>query len=169
MHKQLPNLKLILLLRNPVDRAYSHFQMEKRKFREDLTFEEAIKYEQLNLPSLYDKVLKNDEKHANDQLINKSYLSRGLYADQIKILFDYYNKSQVLILDSENFRNNKLTVLNEVCEFLKVNHLDINKLSKNKNVYNYPPINEKTKEFLKRYYYKKNKILYELINRKFNW
>ena len=73
MKLYLPKVKLILLLRNPVDRAYSHFQMEKRKFRENLSFEEAIKHERLNLSSLYVQVQENNDKHANEILINKSY------------------------------------------------------------------------------------------------
>ena len=169
MKLYLPKVKLILILRNPVDRAYSHFQMEKRKFRENLSFEEAIKHERLNLSSLYAQVLENDDKHANERLINKSYLSRGLYADQIKILFDYYDKSKILIIESENFKNNKMTTLNEVCDFLGIDYFKKYQLIKNQNVHSYPPISEKTKELLKRYYTKPNKILYKLIKSKFNW
>lgn len=169
MKLYLPKVKLILVLRNPVDRAYSHYQMEKRKFRENLSFEEAIKHERLNLSPLYAQVLEKDDKHANETIINKSYLSRGLYAEQIKILFDYYDKSKILIIESENFKKNKLTTLNEVCDFLGIDYFNKYQLNKNQNVHSYPPISEKTKELLKRYYTKPNKILYELIKNKFNW
>ena len=165
----LPKIKLIVLLRDPVYRAYSHYQMEKRKHREYLSFEEAINHENLNLSSLYNKVLKEDKNTVNYELINKSYLRRGIYAEQIKNLFRYYDKSKIMIIESKNFKKNKLNVLNEICEFLGVEHLKSKFLLKNKNVHNYPPMDEKTKKFLKNYYSKYNKDLFKLINKKFEW
>ena len=96
-------------------------------------------------------------------------MSRGLYADQIKILFDNYDKSRILIIESENFKNNKLTTLNEVCDFLGIDYFKKYHLIKDQNVHSYPQISKKTKELLKRYYIEPNKILYKLIKTKYNW
>ena len=169
IHKHLPDIKLIVLLRDPVDRAYSHYQMEKRKFRENLSFEEAIKHEQLNFTSLYNKVLKEDEYIANNELINKSYLRRGVYVEQIKNLFSYYDKSKIMIIESKNFKENKLIILNEICDFLAIEHFKSKVSLKNKNVHDFPRIDNKTKEVLKNYFSNYNKDLFKLINRKFEW
>lgn len=169
MKTMLPKVKLIVLLRNPIERAYSHYQMEKRKGREGLSFENAIKHEKLILEHEYIKVEEKGEDYFSERLTNNSYLTRGLYAEQLKRLFVYYDKSQVLIIDSKNFKKNTEVVLKEVYDFLELNQVEGSKLEKNKNVHNYPLMNEETKSYLEDFYRKPNEELFKLLNQRFDW
>ena len=169
MSMQLPRIKLIVLLRNPVDRAYSHFQMEKRKSRESLSFEDAIIEEQKNIRKIYKKELNEENKFANKFLLNKSYINKGLYKEQLERLFEFYDKTNLLVIQSEEFKNNTDKVFNQVCDFLSINRMSIPKKIKNKNVRKYPPINKKTKDFLNNLYKKHNIDLYKLIGEQYDW
>ena len=83
IHEALPNVKLILMLRNPVDRAYSHFWHERRINAEELPiFEWALDVEGVRLDGEHDKIplhpLYNSYFH-----IHGSYISRGIYYKQL--------------------------------------------------------------------------------------
>ncbi|OYT33099.1 sulfotransferase [Archaeoglobales archaeon ex4484_92] len=110
IHETLPDAKLIFILRNPVDRAYSHYWHEIRLGYEWLPFEEAIKKEKERLAAgtIFDK------QHC-------SYLDRGKYIKQLKRYRKYFSKDQMLILISEELKNKPENVLKRVFEFLDVN------------------------------------------------
>jgi hypothetical protein len=98
----LPNVRLILLLRNPVERAFSEYNMALRKGKENITsFEEAIKKE-IMVKTEQTKML-NDPSYKSYFHQTFSYISRSMYADQIKSLLKYFSKEQVLIIKSEDF------------------------------------------------------------------
>lgn len=168
MKAVLPKAKIIVLLRNPVERAYSHYQMEKRKGREKLSFEEAIEQEKSRLEQERIKLEQRDS-YFSKILANHSYLSRGLYAEQLKRLFMYYDKSQVLIIDSKKFKTNTKVTLGEIYSFLELNQFQNRELQRNKNVHTYPPMDEKTKKYLKDFFREPNEELFGLLNRKLDW
>lgn len=78
----LPDVRLIALLRNPVDRAYSHYHHEVRRGRERLSFDEAIRQERERLADTASKLLADDRAYSYAHQ-HFSYLSRGLYGEQI--------------------------------------------------------------------------------------
>ena len=93
--KLLPLNKLIVILRNPVDRAYSHYNMFVSEGREPLSFEEAIAYEKQKP----DQTTKKEKLPENFQLRNNyTYLSRSTYVDNIKRWMNIFPKEQFLIL-----------------------------------------------------------------------
>jgi hypothetical protein len=97
----LPDIKLIALLRNPVDRAYSHYNHERLRGHESLTFEEAIEREPERLSGEEERLLTEDGYRSfNHQ--HFSYVARGLYVDQLERIFDYVPRDQVLVLTSES-------------------------------------------------------------------
>jgi hypothetical protein len=73
---------MIVILRNPVDRAYSHYQMALRKGFEDLSFEDAIEQEPSRVPGEAER-LEWDENYRSSTHIWHSYLARGIYVDQL--------------------------------------------------------------------------------------
>ena len=98
-----PDLKLIVMLRNPVDRAYSHYKMSVRQGRETLSFEKAIALESERLQrerGLFgpDKAFAQGTSHRVH-----SYLLRGHYAEQLERWFAHFPHQQILILESEKF------------------------------------------------------------------
>jgi len=95
------DIKLIFMLRNPVDRAYSHYWMSYRRGYETETFERAIELEQ--------KRIKIDEFHK----IHFSYIDRGFYAKQIKRYLKLFPKENMLfIIFEEDFLKNRKKQLN---------------------------------------------------------
>ena len=105
-----PFVKIILVLRNPVERAYSAWKLNKKNGNEDLSFQEAISYEL--------KYLNNMNK--TFFTIGKQYLNRGFYYKQIKELLKWFPKQNILILISEIVKENMNKEYNKIYEFLNL-------------------------------------------------
>jgi hypothetical protein len=79
----LPKCKPIVLLRNPVDRAYSHYNMEVRKEREPLSFEKALASEEKRLEGETEALLSGKALTSYNHR-RFTYRARGLYYDQLE-------------------------------------------------------------------------------------
>jgi hypothetical protein len=109
MARVVPEARLIALLRNPVERAYSDYQMVARKDREHKTFEEAIGLQE---PAA-------SESEGGTNLNNDSeYLSRSVYVDQLLRWSEHFSREQMLILKSEDFFERPVECLKVVLAFL---------------------------------------------------
>lgn len=104
-----PSIKLIVLLRNPLARAFSHWAMELERGLEDLPFGEAIRQEDQRCQTL-----------AGSQHRVYSYLDRGRYAVQLQRLFHFFPRSQVLVLRSEDLFTAPTETLRQLTDFLGV-------------------------------------------------
>ncbi len=108
MAKILPDNRFIIMLRNPVDRAYSAYWYAFSNGDETLPFAEAIEAEPL--------------RATQSPAIRgySSYIDRGLYCHQIKRFLKYYDQSQLLILITEEYKNDPVSLLSQVTRFLNV-------------------------------------------------
>lgn len=163
----LPDVKLILVLRDPIERAYSHYNHIKRLNREPLSFEEAIEKEEQRITPDIEKLAK-DEFYKADQRRDYSYLTRGYYAKQLKEWFKHFPKEQLLIVQSEEFYKNTPRVYNEIVEYLGLNSYTLPTFEA-KNALKYAKMAPETKEKLKAYFAPKNEELYELLGKRFDW
>jgi len=161
--KILPNVKLIIVLRDPIDRAYSHYNYMKRTGREDLTFENAIKTEEDRIGN--EREMK---KFDSDNYRRYSYLDRGLYLKQIQNWRKFFLKDQILIIKNEDLEENVESTVNDVFTFLGIEKQIIPNRKKF-NVGKYPPIKKETKSKLILHFKEHNKKLEEFLDRKFNW
>ena len=109
-----PNVKFIIILRNPVDRAYSHYNHSKRDGHEVSSFEDAIKLENERIEKFRDK---------NDFLseLRCSYISQGLYFEMISAYIKYFDLNNFFIInfESEVVQNLDQTFL-KLSKFLKI-------------------------------------------------
>jgi hypothetical protein len=105
-------IKLIVLLRNPIDRAFSHWNMNWDRQRETLDFLEAIAAE-----------MKEREEAPASQSRRKSYLARGFYFEQIERVFRLFPREQVRVIKFEEFRKRTPEMVKEVFCFLGVKPL----------------------------------------------
>jgi hypothetical protein len=112
-----PQARLIALLRNPVDRAYSHYQRAVRKGRETRTFEEAIEEEEVWLRSVGGEASGGGHR-ANADDAQSRYLSKGIYVDQLLRWLEFFDREQLLVLRSEDFFESPHGTLLRVFEFL---------------------------------------------------
>lgn len=118
----LPRVKLIALLRNPVDRAYSHYQLERRAGRqgiESLSFADAAAAEQERLAGETEKLLA-DPTYLSPAAMHFSYLARGLYVDQLQAWRRFFPAGQMLILCSEDFYEQPALIFRQVLDFLEL-------------------------------------------------
>src|SRR6266480_4253011 len=104
-----PQMTWILALRDPVERAFSAWNMETKRGKEKLSFAEAIEKE----PERCREALPLQHRVY-------SYVDRGFYAHQVRRLFNIFGRDKCLILLSEELRNEHQKTLRRVFEFLSV-------------------------------------------------
>ncbi|CAG5076342.1 sulfotransferase domain-containing protein [Parvicella tangerina] len=162
-----PNLKLIVLMRNPVDRAYSHYNQIKEIDPAD-SFDEAIKLESDRAMKHLD-LMNQKEHYRSVEFETWSYANRGKYGTQLKRWLDQFPKEQFLFIKSEEMFENPGQTLVNVQEFLGVpNHNYENITPQNQRNYAQEILPE-TKQFLDDFYKDDKLLLKELIGPKFSW
>ena len=159
--------KIILLLRNPIDRAYSHYQMEVDSGNEKLSFEDAINQEEERITSDMKK-MENDENFYSVNFYRKSYLTRGIYVDQLKRWFKYFPREKFLILKSEDLYSNPSNTYQQVLDFLGLSNYELTSFKAHR-MRDYSPISSQTREKLTKYFEPYNEQLYELLDRNYDW
>lgn len=133
-----PNMKLIVLLRNPIDRAYSHWNMERSRDMECLQFWDAIQ---------------NEQQRCREALPYQhrvySYVDRGFYLEQLRRLWRYFCEDNVLVLKSEHLKDQPHQTLKEVCCFLGVSNFENVKPREVHSRPYYSKMSDKEKEYLR--------------------
>jgi len=151
IYNSFPNVKLIVMLRNPIDRAYSHFNMQKkRKIESYSSFNEAINMESVRISGEFEKIRCNQNYYSyNHQKF--SYLERSKYYQQLIIWFKIFPPKQFLFIKSEDFFSNPYLTLTDVYQFLGVRNIyptSFEICNSNK----YDPISDNLRESLKEYF-----------------
>ena len=109
-----PELKLIVLLRDPVERAISHYYMERNRDKEHLPLWLALLAEPFRLRR------REDTAHVDSHLCRHSYRRRGLYSRQIRNPYRHFDPDRVLLVRSEDLLHRHDAVLRRVFAFLGV-------------------------------------------------
>jgi hypothetical protein len=104
-----PRMKLIVVLRNPIDRAFSHWNMQRDRNADNLSFSEAIRIEKQRCRETLPL-----------QHYRHSYTDRGFYTEQIRRLWHFFPKEQVLILKYEELKSDISNTLQKISSFLEV-------------------------------------------------
>jgi len=107
-HMDTAKIRLIISLRNPIDRAFSHYLMTHRRGLEPLCFEEAIAIENRRIEKGY------------KEKMHYSYLTRGFYYQQIERLMTTTGNMEPFIMLSDDLKTNKEGALNAIFEYLDV-------------------------------------------------
>jgi hypothetical protein len=115
----LPNARLIVLLRNPVDRAFSHYQHEVALGREQLSFDDALAREDERMRGELDRMLR-DPAYFSHAWWNYTYAARGRYAEQLERWFAAFPRDQLLILLSDELAADTAGTYRRVLDFLGV-------------------------------------------------
>lgn len=156
----IPSAKFIAVLRNPVDRAYSHYQMKVRRNLETLSFEEAITREDERLAGIADR--------SNPAWRHFSYLHRGLYEEQLQRWMSVFPRDQFLIVKSEEFYAEPERILHETLAVLGLEPGTPPAL-KVYNLAEYSDMDGGTRQRLLDYYAPHNHRLYDLLGRDLGW
>ena len=105
-----PEIKLIFILRNPIARAFSNWNMQYDRKSETKDFSYCIRNEEQRVKETF-----------SYQHRVFSYIDRGFYSTQIRRFKQYFDEEQLLFIKYEEFNTNQENVLNEVFNFLGVN------------------------------------------------
>jgi hypothetical protein len=162
-----PGLRFVVLLRDPVDRAYSQYQMQVRRRGEARSFDEVLALEAAEWPSERERILR-DPDHVGTIPLHHSYVARGLYAEQLERWFTLFDPDRFLVLTSVELLHDTQTTMNRITAFLGVpEHVAENyeRLSAG----TYEPMAAETREHLARTFEPHNRRLEELLGRTFEW
>jgi hypothetical protein len=162
-----PEARLIALLRNPVDRAYSHYQLARRGGHERLGFREALEQESDRLAGEAEQI-GADPGYRSTPHRHLSYLARGLYAEQLERWLAVYPRDRMLVLRSEDLFAAPATAYAETLAFLGLPEHELDAFPR-RNWARYDELDAATREWLVEYYREPNRRLYELLGRDFGW
>lgn len=167
----LQDVKIIVMLRNPIERAYSDYNYRRTTWGDSSfsSFEEAIGAEMDGSIAReeYHKMTL-DERYTYKRYYRYSYLSRGIYVEQLANLMRYISKDRILVLKSEDFFKDPQAVLGSVLKFLELPayHLDRFVVKKKGS---YGKMQASTRERLAEYFEPYNQRLYDLLGMDYSW
>src|SRR6266852_6085276 len=98
-----PKIKLLIILRNPVDRAFAHWNMLRFKGREPLDFFDAVREEQARITGA-----------PPAEARRFAYVDRGFYGRQLARLFKFFPREQVKVAKFEEFKENQRETLGSI-------------------------------------------------------
>ena len=107
MAESLPDARLIALLRDPVDRAYSHYWMNQALGKESLSFTEALAQES-------ERIARGARR------ADYSYVDRGRYLRQLRNVCEHYPREQLHVVLFDDLERNPLETYGDVCRFLGI-------------------------------------------------
>ena len=156
MHKLFPQIKLIIMLRNPVDRAISQYYHKVRLGEENRSLEEVINYE-------------IEGFQAKPKTKGKSrYMLGQFYVELVKKWMDIFPRKQFLIIKTEQLESNTATVMKQVFDFLGLPEHQTPTYPK-LNAGSYSSINKDLRLTLTEYFCPHNQRLEEYLGIEFNW
>lgn len=151
IYKYNPDIKLVFILRDPIKRAYSEWNMYKNNFKFKKPFLESIK----EIETVKLSEIKQNGYWA---------LQRGYYLEQIEYILSKFKKENLYIGISEKIKKNPLQEYNKIFEFFNLNkltNLDVN-LEVRKGNYN-KEITENEFEYMKNLYSERTKKLFDFL------
>lgn len=113
IYQMSPSIKLIVILRDPIERAYSHYLHQVKKNTETMSFEDAILFENKRIQQDYNSYRRY------------SYVERGRYFTQLERYRKLFGKDNILVLQTEEMFINTVDTVKKCFKFLKINY-DIN-------------------------------------------
>jgi Sulfotransferase domain len=173
MAQVIPQAQLIALLRNPVDRAYSDYQQVVRKGRETRTFDETVEaaLEEAKQHPLDRRYAYPYEAYSDsvDVCSQSGCLLKGLYVDQLQHWAKFFDREQMLVLQSESFFAGMPETLEPVLNFLGLPDWEPEATKvRNKGTYE-QGMDPATRQRLEEFFEPHNQRLYEYLGVDFEW
>ncbi len=170
MADTVPHVRLIILLRDPVDRAYSHYQHEFRTGHESLDFPNAIRAEPQRTANEIDR-MRLEPGYRSPEYIRHAYVDQGKYQPKLEPIFRYFNRNQVMIIKAETLFARTQDVFDSVLDFLSLDPFKLNKIER-VNSGEYLPLRAVDPVLdgeLREYFGPSNKSLYSLLGVDYGW
>ena len=165
IQKLLPNIKLITILRNPIDRAYSEYQDLVSSESNSPSFETFIENE-INTRRKDSSLITEENFEIFNQ--NDSYLLKGIYIDQLKIWAGLFPKEQIFTLSTESLNSDPTASMESVFQYLNLPDYKIKKPQHQKQK-KYTPMDSQTRKLLIEFFKPHNERLFKFIGKEFDW
>ncbi len=162
-----PDAKLIALVRDPVDRAYSHYQHEVALGREPLSFEDALAAEEERTRGEVERLVA-DPRAFSHAWWDHTYAARGRYADQLESWLEVFPREQLLVVPSEDLGERPAETYAAVLAFLGA---ESHALPDYPRVFEreYQPMRPETRAALAATFAEPNRRLEQLLGRSLGW
>ena len=144
-----PDMKIVIILRNPIDRAYSHWNLHRRKGREEAGFIEALE--------------RYVQQYQEENNAVGGLLGRASYTEQVKRLWSLFPKEQVLILRNEELREHAHETLGRIFDFAGLSPFRFEKFNEGKTAEYEEGMPESARDFLRDFYRDEIVSLEELL------
>jgi len=161
-----PDIRLIALVRNPIDRALSHYHHEVALGREPLPLEQALDQEDERMEGELARM--RDPRYFSQAWWNFTYQARGRYAEQLERWLELYPRERLLVVPSEDLLERPGETYRQVLEFLGA---PVHELRSYPRIFvrDYPDMDPQTRDRLREHYAEPNRRLYELLGRDLGW
>jgi hypothetical protein len=161
-----PNVRLIALVRNPIDRALSHFHHEVALGREPLSFEDALAAEESRIQGELERL--RDPTYFSYPWWNYTYVSRGLYAEQLERWLAHFSRDRLLVVPTDDLGREPAETYGRVLDFLGA---PPHELASYPRIFSreYSQMETATRDALRERFAEPNRRLYELLGRDLGW
>lgn len=167
LRSEVPGARIIVALRDPVERAYSHYKERVRHGAEPLSFEDALEAEPDRLSGEAERIV-NEPGYLSKAHEDHSYLTQGRYLDMLPRWFELFPSEQFHIVASEEFYADPGRIVNEVWSFLGLTPGALRSTRR----YNYSPapdLRPATRSRLQSAFAEHNRELEQLLGRPLPW
>lgn len=168
--RDVPDAKILLILRDPIERAFSHYRERRRQDAEELgTFEEALAAEDERLAGEHDRIVAEPgyRSYAHEQ---QSYRAQGEYAPHLRRWMEHFPAEQFHVLAAEDFYADPQSACDSVAEFLGLRPAPLPaSVAKPWNAAPSGKLADATRQELARHYSPFNADLATLLGRELPW
>ncbi|GAA0724657.1 hypothetical protein GCM10009105_37440 [Dokdonella soli] len=144
--------KFIISLRNPIDRAYSDFNMYRSRAGETRSFEQVIQA----------------ERSGEETRFRRRFVAQSIYAPHLRRWFDHFPRESFLVIDAEDLFSDPRSTASKVFSFLDLPDVDVEAVKMNAGDYSAPLLEEeraRIREYLQPHFVD----VYELLGRDMSW
>jgi hypothetical protein len=163
----IPDVKIVILLRDPVRRAYSHYWERVDNRVEPLSFTDALAAEPERLAGEMERMMA-DPLYYSEAHDWYSYRDRGIYAPQLRRFFDLFPREQLLVLPSESFYRDVQSAYDKVTDFLGIARHTLATRPRH-NYLPVPPMDADTQAELIEFFREHNDQTYALLGDDLGW
>jgi len=112
-----PQARIVVLLRDPVERTFSHWKEQRRRTMELLGFPEALQAEAGRLAGEKERLMR-DDRAVSPAYEHQGYVEQSRYVEGLRRWYDHFDRSQVLVVWSDEFYRSPQPTYDAVCRHL---------------------------------------------------
>ena len=161
----IPDAAILAILRNPIDRAHSHFHLNVKKGHESRAFADVIEFELEN--PLYLELNQPSPVRGEGFRLRYAYLSGGRYMDHLVPWVEAFGRQRIHVICAEEYFSRPVETMDRVSNFLGLPPTEVT--APVLNAQEYEPMSSSTRSVLQRYYEPHNGRLFDFLARELPW